>query len=438
MGGHLESLVEGFENAVEVAVALSLLAVPVDGLGVGMGGRTEGDRREVIDIEESDANAGKERRPPSRRVAVGGSQGHAGGGGTDAKSGRVSRSGSDGTDLTDEHTGCRERTDNAAELIACRFQERSCELRSAEVKGESDDGASPGGVIVQCAGSREVGQHNDRRRLRRRLRQQRIDIGDAGQGDIPVKGPATGRGASEGEPPGGPQRVGGETSSRDSRWPLGRFDGEAVTGSQRERRNGASPATGPDEGGSLVVCAGHQRCPTRNPKSLGSLTRDRADWSAGRYALRQRDLGQPRSIHGSCRDHLGGPLRGIDIEEAGTGGQSPIDSRGGAPAGGNEVAQSAVGAGDGWTPRGVPGSDLVDREHPVERLAGDLLHPLVTESLAHCPGRRLTASVHADRCQTERPAMPVDRDDGLSLAAEGDRSYRISSASSLYSHCGDK
>jgi hypothetical protein len=33
-----ESLVEGFKDAVEVSVGLSLLGVPVDGVGVGVGG----------------------------------------------------------------------------------------------------------------------------------------------------------------------------------------------------------------------------------------------------------------------------------------------------------------------------------------------------------------------------------------------------------------
>jgi hypothetical protein len=79
-----ESLVEGFEDAVKVSVGLSLLGVPVDGVGVGVGGRTESDRREIVDIKESNANAGKECRPPSGRIARGGSKGDAAGGGPDA------------------------------------------------------------------------------------------------------------------------------------------------------------------------------------------------------------------------------------------------------------------------------------------------------------------------------------------------------------------
>jgi hypothetical protein len=54
-----ESPVEGFEDAVELAVSLSLLGVPRDGIGVGIFSVTESDRREVVDIKESAANAGK-------------------------------------------------------------------------------------------------------------------------------------------------------------------------------------------------------------------------------------------------------------------------------------------------------------------------------------------------------------------------------------------
>ena len=56
---NFESLVEGFEDAVEVPVSLSLLGVPIDGIGVGICSVTESDRREVVDIKESTANAGK-------------------------------------------------------------------------------------------------------------------------------------------------------------------------------------------------------------------------------------------------------------------------------------------------------------------------------------------------------------------------------------------
>jgi hypothetical protein len=67
-------------------------------------------------------------------------------------------------------------------------------------------------------------------------------------------------------------------------------------------------------------------------------------------------------------------------------------------------------------------------------LAGDLLHPLVTESLGHRPGRRLAPGVHTDRCGAERPALSVYRYDGLSLAAEGDRSSLIAQVGGLRCH----
>jgi len=54
-----ESPVEGFEDAVELAISLSLLGVPRDGIGVGICSVTGSDRREVVDIKESTTNAGK-------------------------------------------------------------------------------------------------------------------------------------------------------------------------------------------------------------------------------------------------------------------------------------------------------------------------------------------------------------------------------------------
>jgi hypothetical protein len=164
-----ESLVERFEDAVQVPVGLSLLAVPVDGVAVRMGGRTETDRWEVVDIEQSNANAGKECCSPSGSVAKGGSEGNAGGRGTNAKSDRVGGAGTHGADLTDRYTGRRERGDDAAEFIAGGFEERSGELSFAEVKRQSDDGSTSGGVVVQGSRSSQVWEHNDRRWLRRRL-----------------------------------------------------------------------------------------------------------------------------------------------------------------------------------------------------------------------------------------------------------------------------
>jgi hypothetical protein len=66
-------------------------------------------------------------------------------------------------------------------------------------------------------------------------------------------------------------------------------------------------------------------------------------------------------------------------------------------------------------------------------LAGDLLHPLGAEPLAHRLGRQFATGVPADRCQAQRSALSIDRDDRLSLAAEGDRSYLIAPARRL---CG--
>jgi hypothetical protein len=54
-----ESPVEGFEDAVELAVSLSLLGVPRDGIGIGICSVTGSDRWEVVNIKESRANAGK-------------------------------------------------------------------------------------------------------------------------------------------------------------------------------------------------------------------------------------------------------------------------------------------------------------------------------------------------------------------------------------------
>src|SRR5207342_2421697 len=130
--------------------------------------------------------------------------------------------------------------------------------------------------------------------------------------------------------------------------------------------------------------------------------------------------------------------RGLYVEQTGTRGASPVDSWSGAPSSGNEVAESAVGVGGGGPPGSIPDSNFVDREHPVERLAGDLLHPFATESLGHRPGRRLAPGVHTDRCRAERPALSVYRDDGLSLAAEGDRSYLIAPVGGLRRHGGDE
>src|SRR4029453_6481950 len=86
----------------------------------------------------------------------------------------------------------------------------------------------------------------------------------------------------------------------------------------------------------------------------------------------------------------------------------------------------------------IPCGKLVDREHPVEWLAGDLLHPLGAESLAHRLDRQFATGVPADRCQAQRSALSIDRDDRLSLAAEGDRSYLIAPARGLCRYGGQK
>jgi hypothetical protein len=67
-----------------------------------------------------------------------------------------------------------------------------------------------------------------------------------------------------------------------------------------------------------------------------------------------------------------------------------------------------------------------------------LVHPLGTESLAHRAARRLATGIHADRCQAERPAVPIDWDDRLSLAAKSNRSYLIAPASGLCGYGGHK
>ena len=163
------------------------------------------------------------------------------------------------------------------------------------------------------------------------------------------------------------------------------------------------------------MCTGYQRCPSGTPnRSAASAETVPIGVPQGTHSRTgPRSTG---SIRGSCCHHLGGPGRGVDVKEAGAGGQSPVDRR--AATGGNEVAQSTVGPGGRGTPGSVPCRNLVDREHPVERLTGDLLHPFGTESLAHRPGRQLAACVHADRCQAERLALAVDRDDDFSLAAQ--------------------
>jgi hypothetical protein len=99
---------------------------------------------------------------------------------------------------------------------------------------------------------------------------------------------------------------------------------------------------------------------------------------------------------------------GVDVKEASTRGQSPVERRSGAPTGGHEVAQGAVGRGGGRTPGRIPCCNLVDGEHPVKRLAGDLLDPLGTDSLAHRPGSWLATCVHALSSQGE-VVLPVDR-----------------------------
>jgi hypothetical protein len=71
-------------------------------------------------------------------------------------------------------------------------------------------------------------------------------------------------------------------------------------------------------------------------------------------------------------------------------------------------------------------------------LSSDLLHPVSTEPLGHRLDRWLAASVHTDWCQAQRPAMSIDWDHGLSLAAEGDRSYRIASICGLCSDRADQ
>jgi hypothetical protein len=73
----VESLVEGLQDAVQVAVSLSLLVVPIDGRGLVTGSGTEGDWRQVVEIEESDTGAGKECGAPSGRVADRWSKRHA-------------------------------------------------------------------------------------------------------------------------------------------------------------------------------------------------------------------------------------------------------------------------------------------------------------------------------------------------------------------------
>jgi hypothetical protein len=71
-------------------------------------------------------------------------------------------------------------------------------------------------------------------------------------------------------------------------------------------------------------------------------------------------------------------------------------------------------------------------------LAGDLLHPVGAESLAHRLDRQFATGVPADRCQTQRSALSIDRDDRLSLTAEGDRSYLIAPARALSRYGGQK
>jgi hypothetical protein len=70
-------------------------------------------------------------------------------------------------------------------------------------------------------------------------------------------------------------------------------------------------------------------------------------------------------------------------------------------------------------------------------LAGDLLHPLATESLGHRPGRRLAPGVHTTGAGLSA-GLSVYRDDGLSLAAEGDRSYMIAPVGGLRCHGSDE
>src|SRR5215213_5389501 len=149
----VESLVEGLEYLVQISVSLSLPGVPIDGFWVGSRGGSEGDRWQVVDGEDSNADAGKEGGSPSGRIAEGWSEGHACRGGTDRQGGRVGRSRTNSADLTDRHTGCTERGDDGAKFIACGFKEGSGELRSAEVEGQSDNSASASWVVVQSAGS---------------------------------------------------------------------------------------------------------------------------------------------------------------------------------------------------------------------------------------------------------------------------------------------
>src|SRR5215213_4987507 len=63
----VESLVEGLEYLVQVPVSLSLLGVPVDGFRVGSRGGSKRERRQVVDGEDSNADAGKEGGSPSGR-----------------------------------------------------------------------------------------------------------------------------------------------------------------------------------------------------------------------------------------------------------------------------------------------------------------------------------------------------------------------------------
>jgi hypothetical protein len=155
-----QSLVEGFEDAVEVAVSLALLGVPVDGVGMGVDWVTDGDRQKVVDIKEANANAGKQCRSACGRVAKGRSEGHASGGRSDAKRDPVAGTGADCPNLSDRPPGCGERCDDAGELVAGGFQKRTGELCSAEVQAEPDDGAASARIVVERSRSGQIGQHD--------------------------------------------------------------------------------------------------------------------------------------------------------------------------------------------------------------------------------------------------------------------------------------